>query len=123
MLKFSGCREVASVGGQFQNSFETPTALGSPGSVVARLTARLTAVEGYSDSPVIKRPGLVPGEQSGQYCILLVSSPFLLNTALAAECGHRLKFSLCSKGFLCHSLKVSQNKYYNLDFKLRTSRW
>lgn len=76
------------MGGQFQNSFVTPMALGSPGSVVARLTA----VEGYSDSPVIKRPGPVPGEQSRQYCILLVSLPFLLNSALAAECGHRLNF-------------------------------
>ena len=120
-MKFSGCRAVGSVGGQFQNSFETPTAFGIPGSVVGRITGAVyTSMEGYSDSPVIKRPGLVPEEQNEQYCILLVSS--VLNTVLAAEYGHWLKFSLCSKGFLCHSLKVSQNKYYNLDFKLRTSR-
>lgn len=72
------------MGGKFQNSFETPTVLGILGSVVGRVTGAVyTSTEGYSDSTRIKRPFLVPKEQTQ---LFLDSSLFLLNVA----CCHRL---------------------------------
>lgn len=57
VLKSSGCREVARVGGKFQNSLEAPTELGIPGAGVGRATGAVcSSTEGYPDSPVIKRP-------------------------------------------------------------------
>lgn len=67
VLKFSGCREVASVGGKFQNiRFETPTVLGIvTGSASGRIVFALySSTEGYSESRVRGRLLPVPKEQN-----------------------------------------------------------
>lgn len=85
VLKSSRCREVASVGGKFQNiRFETPTAPGIRGSASGRIIfAVYTSTEGYSDSRIISRPFPVLEKQNW---LLLALSLFLSNAVLVTVC-------------------------------------
>lgn len=85
VLKSSQCREVASVGGKFQNTrFETPTVPGIRASASGRIIfAAYTSTEGYSDSRIISRPFPVLVKQNW---LLLVVSLFLSNAVLVTGC-------------------------------------
>lgn len=116
VLKSSRCREVASVGGKFQNTrFETPTVPGIRGSASGRIIfAVYTSTEGYSDSRIIKQT--VSSSRKAKPAASGLVSFSLKCSACHGVCCHWLKCSLGPKRSLSHSLKVSQSKYYNLDF-------
>lgn len=85
VLKSSRCREVASVGGKFQNTrFETPTVPGIRGSASGRISfAVYTATEGDSDPRIISR--LFPVLEK-QNWLLLALSLSLSNAVLVTVC-------------------------------------
>lgn len=105
VLKCSGYREVASVGGKFQNiGFATPTVPSITGSVAGRIMGAVyTSMEGCFVSPSLRRP--IPVLEEPIWLLVFFSMQHL---SQCMAIGQNFPFAL--KTCPSHSQKVSQNK-------------